>query len=162
VFAKQQSAYVYDPKVSAAVAERESKPGPAKASKPRKFVRVGAGDVWEDKTLAEWPDNDWRLFVGDLGNETTDEMLGGMFKDYSSYAMAKVIRNKHNGKTRGYGFVSFLDGLDMMKALREKQGVYLGNRPMKLRKSDWADQNIGSVRKKEKKEKYKKKKLGLT
>lgn len=29
--------------------------------------RVAGGEVWEDPTLADWPDNDFRLFVGNLG-----------------------------------------------------------------------------------------------
>ncbi len=35
----------------------------------KKFVRTGAGETWVDPTLNEWPENDYRLFVGDLGNE---------------------------------------------------------------------------------------------
>ena len=41
--------------------------------------------------------------------------------------------------------------------MREMDGKYVGNRPIKLRKSNWKDRNIGVVRKKEKV----KKKLGL-
>lgn len=28
------------------------------ASKKKKFVRAAAGEVWEDPTLAEWPDSE--------------------------------------------------------------------------------------------------------
>jgi hypothetical protein len=58
----------------------------------KKFVRTGANQVWEDSTLNEWPENDFRLFVGDLGNEVTTEMLDREFRGkYSSYVKAKVI-----------------------------------------------------------------------
>ena len=34
-----------------------------------------AGDVWEDDTMENWPENDFRIFCGNLGNEVTDEVL---------------------------------------------------------------------------------------
>lgn len=36
-----------------------------KAEEKKKITkRFAAGGAWEDKTLAEWPDNDIRLFIG--------------------------------------------------------------------------------------------------
>ena len=32
-------------------------------------VREAAGQRWVDPTLLEWPENDFRIFVGNLGNE---------------------------------------------------------------------------------------------
>lgn len=91
-------------------------------------VRTAAGEVWKDESLAEWPENDFRLFVGDLAKETTSENLAQTFSCYKSFAKAKVIRNKWDSKARGYGFVSFLDPMDCAKALREMNGKYLGSR----------------------------------
>lgn len=54
--------------------------------------------------------DDYRLFVGDLGNEVTDDNLAGAFRKYASFAKARIIREKWNKKSKGYGFVSFLDG----------------------------------------------------
>uniref|UniRef100_A0A8C0KXE9 RNA binding motif protein 42 n=1 Tax=Canis lupus dingo TaxID=286419 RepID=A0A8C0KXE9_CANLU len=70
---------------------------------------------------------------------------------------AKVIRDKRTGKTKGYGFVSFKDPSDYVRAMREMNGKYVGSRPIKLRKSMWKDRNLDVVRKKQKE----KKKLGL-
>lgn len=70
---------------------------------------------WEDKSLAEWPENDYRLFVGDLGNEVTDDLLSRSFSQYKSFAMAKIIRDKHTMKSKGFGFVSFIDPFDCAK-----------------------------------------------
>lgn len=54
--------------------------------------------------------DDYRLFVGDLGNEVTDDNLAGAFRKYASFAKARIIRERWNKKSKGYGFVSFLDG----------------------------------------------------
>ena len=108
--------------------------------------RYKGGKIWQDKTLDDWPEGDFRIFVGDLGNEVNDDSLAEVFNKYKSFAKAKVIRNKHSKKTKGFGFVSFLDPTDMVKALREMNGKYCGNRPMKLRKSRWEDRNVTSKR----------------
>jgi len=60
-------------------------------------------------------------------------------------------------KTKGFGFVSFKDPNDFVKAIREMNGKYVGNRPIKLRKSCWQDRQIDIVKKKERE----KKKLGF-
>jgi len=132
-----------------------------KRPKPKKYIRKAAGQSWEDPTLAEWPDDDFRIFCGDLGNEVTDEMLSNAFSKYGSFLRAKVIRDKRTGKTKGYGFVSFSDPMEFIKALNEMNGKYIGNRPVKLRKSKWEERNDATTIKKDtstKKEKKKKKK----
>lgn len=53
-------------------------------------MREAAGSRWVDPTLAEWPENDFRIFVGDLGNEVNDEALSKAFSRYPSFAKAKV------------------------------------------------------------------------
>jgi hypothetical protein len=30
---------------------------------------MAGGDIWEDRTLDEWPEGDFRIFCGDIGNE---------------------------------------------------------------------------------------------
>ncbi len=37
-----------------------------------------------------------------------------------------------SGMSRGYGFVRFADESDQQRALNEMQGVYCGNRPMRI------------------------------
>ncbi|KAL5019599.1 hypothetical protein ScPMuIL_002491 [Solemya velum] len=128
-----------------------------KKEKKKKFLRTAAGQTWEDPTLAEWDNDDFRMFCGDLGNEVTDEILGRVFIRYPSFVKAKIVRDKKTNKTKGYGFVSFRDPNDFARAMREMNGKYVGNRPIKLRKSTWKDRSIDVVRKKEKE----KKRLGL-
>lgn len=102
------------------------------------LARSAGGDKWDDATLAEWPENDHRIFVGNLGNECSDDMLGRAFAKYPSFAKAKVVKDKMNpGKNKGYGFVSFLELADFASAMKEMEGKFIGNRPVKLRKSTW-------------------------
>lgn len=119
----------------------------AAPSGDRNISRTVAGQVWQDKTLLEWPEDDFRVFVGDLGNEVNDDVLHAAFTRYPSFQMARVVRDKHSNKTKGYGFVSFKDPWDMTKALREMQGKYVGNRPIKIRKSTYADRQVTETHK---------------
>jgi len=112
------------------------------------YHRVAASKIWEDKTLADWPEEDYRIFCGDLGNEVNDNTLAKAFVKYPSFAKAKVIRDKRTQKTKGFGFVSFLDPFDCAKALKDMNGKYIGNRPVKLRKSVWERRSLrGKLRK---------------
>merc|ERR1719389_1018859 len=111
---------------------------------PGTILRKASGKIWRDPTLDDWPKDDYRLFCGDLGNEVTDDLLANAFRKYSSFQKAKVIRDKRTGKTKGYGFVSFSAPEDMVAALRDVNGRYVGNRPVRLKKSNWKDKGIES------------------
>jgi len=50
----------------------------------------------------------------------------------------------------------FSDPEDFIRAMREMNGKYVGNRPIKLRKSNWQDRQVEVVKKKNKE----KRKLG--
>lgn len=115
----------------------------------RKTVRVAGGTVWEDTTLADWPEDDFRIFCGDLGNDVNDEVLTRTFNKYPSFQRARVIRDKRTGKSKGFGFVSFLEPADFIRAMKEMDGRYVGSRPIKLRKSTWRQRSLDVVKKKE-------------
>lgn len=66
--------------------------------------------------------DDFRIFCGDLGNEVNDDILARAFSRFPSFLKAKVIRDKRTGKTKGYGFVSFKDPSDYVRAMREMNG----------------------------------------
>lgn len=100
-------------------------------------IRKGPGNhLYEDLTLLEWDPTHKRLFVGDLGNDVTDEMLTKAFEKYPSFSKAKVIRKKADNKARGFGFVSFADPHDFLKAWKEMDGKYIGSRPCRLKRAN--------------------------
>ncbi|CAL5406928.1 unnamed protein product [Camellia sinensis] len=134
-------------KAALASSEIEHKAETKKKAIPRK----AAGQNWEDPTLTEWPEmlevlegflagdvamwfggfcgdmvmrtDDYRLFCGDLGNEVNDDVLSKAFSRFPSFNMARVVRDKRTGKTKGYGFVSFANPLDLAAALKEMNVV---------------------------------------
>jgi len=105
--------------------------------------RKAAGKQWEDQTLAEFPANDYRLFIGNLAKDIRVQQLEAAFQKYPSFAMARICVNKADNKSRGYGFVSFLDAMDAARAIREMDQSWLGSRPIRVRRSDWVERSVG-------------------
>ncbi|KAJ2897046.1 RNA-binding protein 42 [Coemansia aciculifera] len=116
--------------------------GKGKHAKKRRIVRMAGGQVWEDSTLDEWPADDYRLFVGDLGPEVTTELLEQVFGKFRTMQKALVVMDKKTGKSRGYGFLSFGDPDEFLAAWKQFNGKYVGSRPISLRKSSWKDRNV--------------------
>ncbi|KAL7139406.1 hypothetical protein ABFS83_09G048500 [Erythranthe nasuta] len=137
----QRDAQSINPKalesVKAAIASSKIEHKTETFNKRKPIPRKAAGHTWVDPTLAEWPENDYRLFCGNLGNEVNDDILSKAFSKYPFFNRAKVVREKRLGKTKGYGFVSFSNQADLVAALKEMNGKYVGNRPIQLKKSDW-------------------------
>ncbi|OIP23005.1 hypothetical protein AUK22_10110 [bacterium CG2_30_54_10] len=50
-----------------------------------------------------------KVFVGNLPFGVTDEKLKEEFGRFGSVESARVVTDKHTGRSRGYGFVEFAD-----------------------------------------------------
>lgn len=51
-------------------------------------------------------------------------MLYKAFIRYNSIQKARIVRDRKSGKSKGYGFVSFKDPQDFLKAMREMNGAF--------------------------------------
>ncbi|KXX75699.1 RNA-binding post-transcriptional regulator csx1 [Madurella mycetomatis] len=76
---------------------------------------------------------EYSIFVGDLGPEVNEFVLVSLFQSrFPSCKSAKIMTDAVTGQSRGYGFVRFSEESDQQRALVEMQGVYCGNRPMRI------------------------------
>ena len=105
------------------------------SNRPTTVLRSGGGTTWSDSSLLEWDPAHFRLFVGNLAGEVTDDSLLKAFSKFPSVQKARVVRDKRTTKSKGYGFVSFKDGDEYFRAARDMQGKYIGSHPVLLRKS---------------------------
>ncbi|KAF2720973.1 hypothetical protein K431DRAFT_269479 [Polychaeton citri CBS 116435] len=96
--------------------------------------RTGGGQTWQDNTLLEWDPNQFRIMVGNLAGEVTDDSLAKAFEKYG-VSKARVIRDKRTTKSKGYGFVSFTDGEQGFQAAKEMVGKYIGSHPVTIKRS---------------------------
>ncbi|OLL24868.1 putative RNA-binding protein [Neolecta irregularis DAH-3] len=87
---------------------------------------------------------EFSIFVGDLGPETNEFVLLNIFQSrYPSCKSAKIMTDAQTGHSRGYGFVRFSDEAEQQDALSEMQGVYCGNRPMRINSATPKNRNPG-------------------
>lgn len=110
----------------------------------KKVLRRDGGKVWNDPSLAEWPERDYRIHVRNLPADATDRDLVEAFSKYKSFAKAKVIFDS-SGRSRRYGFVSLLDVDDYIDAMKTMTSAFIKSRRVTLTPSKWRDKNIDNA-----------------
>jgi RNA recognition motif-containing protein len=71
-----------------------------------------------------------KLFVGGLAWETTEHELREVFGRYGEVTEVKIITDRDTGRSRGFGFVTFVNNEDANKAIEEGNGMELGGRTL--------------------------------
>ncbi|WP_411023623.1 hypothetical protein, partial [Salmonella sp. s51228] len=56
------------------------------------------------------------IFVGDLGTEITGEVIKNSFSKYGTISNCRVVRDGQTGKSKGYGFISYVQREDAERA----------------------------------------------
>lgn len=80
-------------------------------------------------------DSPIKIWVGNLGNEVTDEVLAAAFGHFQSFRTAKVILERPNGRSKGYGFVFFEDSKDMLRAIKDMHNKFVGTKPCVVKRA---------------------------
>lgn len=133
------------PKLTSSITENKlfTKPIAAKVEKPKTEKHSHPQSHSHSQTQAQPAPNDhfdpshWRLFVGNLGPEVTDSLLLNTFKNpYPSTSKVLIIRDWKTQKSKGYAFVAFADGKEFLRALKEMNGKWIGNRQCIIKKSE--------------------------
>ncbi len=69
-----------------------------------------------------------RLFVGGISWGTTDAALRKAFEPFGEISEAKVITERDTGRSRGFGFVTFVRDEDAKAAISKMHGTSLDGR----------------------------------
>jgi len=77
-----------------------------------------------------------KLFVGGLSLNTTTEQLRAAFQQYGAIADVAVIPDRATGRSRGFGFVSFVNREDAMEAIKKMNGVELDGQSLKVSRAE--------------------------
>jgi len=72
------------------------------------------------------------LFVGSLAYATTDDGLKAFFEQIGEVASARVITDRDSGRSKGFGFVQFVDEANNQKAVDELNGKELDGREISV------------------------------
>lgn len=100
------------------------------------------GKTWYDTTLTEWDPSHFRLFVGNISQDVTEELLIQTFIKYKSLSKVKVPMDEKKENNKGFAFLSFADPNDYLQCYKEMNGKYVGAKPITLER---AKTEIGDV-----------------
>jgi len=73
-----------------------------------------------------------RLFVGNLGFDTTDDTLRQAFLEFGEVTDAKVIVDRDSGRSRGFAFVTMATDEQAQKAISQMDGRILDGRQVRV------------------------------
>lgn len=73
-----------------------------------------------------------RLFVGNLSFSLGDNDLRAAFADVGSVERAEIVRDRYDGRSRGFGFVEMRNEEDAAVALRSMNGKELAGRLLRV------------------------------
>lgn len=73
-----------------------------------------------------------KLFVGSLAWGTDSEALKGAFESFGQVDEAVVVTDRHSGRSRGFGFVTFAEDEAAQKAIEGMDGKELDGRTISV------------------------------
>ncbi len=73
-----------------------------------------------------------KLFVGGLSWGTDDHALRAAFEEHGEVTEAKVISDRETGRSRGFGFVTFVEADDAAAAITARDGTDLDGRTIRV------------------------------
>lgn len=85
-----------------------------------------------------------KLFVGGLSWNTNDDGLRQAFERFGNIDEAKVIQDRDTGRSRGFGFVTFVDAESARNAQGEMNGTQLDGRSIKVNEAEERPRTGGS------------------
>jgi RNA recognition motif-containing protein len=69
-----------------------------------------------------------KLYVGNLPEKVTEQLLRDAFEDYGKVAAVQIVRDRTSGQPWGYAFVMMSDRQEAQEALRAMNGrCFLGS-----------------------------------
>ena len=75
------------------------------------------------------PPGSVEIYVGNLSYEMTDDDLKKLFVEYGAVASARVVMNRFNGKSKGFGFVVMPNRAEAEKAIAaNSEKEYMGRK----------------------------------
>ena len=105
-------------------------------------VSSGSGAPPVVRELSENRAGRYHVFVGDLSPEVDDYVLKKAFSAFGTMSDARVMWDGNSGKSRGYGFLAFVDKTDAEQAIMIMNGKRLGSRKIRV---NWTNQEIQRV-----------------
>lgn len=79
--------------------------------------RIGSRRRKFTKKFKEMPPGMVEIYVGNLSYETTEEYLRKEFEKYGEVASIRIITNRMNNRSKGFGFIEMTNRREAEKAI---------------------------------------------
>ena len=75
------------------------------------------------------------IYVGNLSSDVNDKTIRDAFESFGQVASAKVIKDEHNGESRGFGFVEMTTPSQAKTAIKSLNGKKLLGKEMSVKEA---------------------------
>ena len=75
------------------------------------------------------------IYVGNLDYKVNESDLESLFSEYGTVSSVKIISDKYNGRSKGFGFVEMENNDEAKKAISGLNGSSLKNRDVTVNES---------------------------
>lgn len=93
----------------------------------------------EEPVRGPIPPGSVELYVGNLSYATDDEALAAAFAPFGALVHARVVLNRFNGKSKGFGFVVMTNRADAEKAIAAMNEAELDGRRLRVNEARTGD-----------------------
>ncbi len=76
-----------------------------------------------------------KIHIGNIHHNVTEDVLNDVFSEFGDVSSANVIKDKHTGRSKGYGFVEMPDDSDANEAIKVLDSSPLQGRNIKVSKA---------------------------
>jgi len=77
-----------------------------------------------------------KIYVGNMTELMTEETLRQAFEAFGEVESAKIITNRFNGRSKGFGFVEMPSNSEADKAIKALNGNIVDKKPIKVNHAD--------------------------
>ena len=77
-----------------------------------------------------------KIYVGNLTEHMTEETLKQAFEEFGEVESVKIINNRFNGRSKGFGFVEMPSNSEADKAIKALNGNIVDKKPIKVNHAD--------------------------
>jgi RNA recognition motif-containing protein len=70
------------------------------------------------------------IYVGNLNYRVDESTLESVFSEFGTVSSVKIITDKYNGRSKGFGFVTMDDDAEARNAIEKLNGSTLEDREM--------------------------------
>ena len=84
------------------------------------------------------------IFVAKLNFDTTESKLRTAFEEFGLVESVNVIKDKHSGKSKGFGFVEMPNELEALKAIESLNDQYVDGRTIVVKKAQPRSNNFNN------------------